>query len=91
MEKKYKVKDEYLLKEVAGEYIVVPVGKEAVSFHGVINLNETGKFLFENLTKPISILELVSKLTEEYDVNEEQAIKDVKLFVETLIKNNVLE
>lgn len=88
---KYKVKDEYLLKEDAGEYIVVPVGKEAISFQGVINLNETSKLLFENLQKPKSIKDLALILTDNYEVSFDVAKEDVIDFIKTLKENNILE
>ncbi|MFA5692509.1 MAG: PqqD family protein [Acholeplasmataceae bacterium] len=88
---KYKVKDEYLLKEVAGEYIVVPVGKEAISFQGIINLNETSKLLFENLKEPKTINDLANILTNNYEVDFEIAKNDVVNFIKTLEENNILE
>ena len=63
-----KVKKDYILKTVAGQHIVVPIGKEAIKFHGMITLNETGKFLFENLKEDISMDDLTNRLVDNYDV-----------------------
>ena len=41
-----KVKEDFLLREVAGCYVVVPVGKATVDFNGMLNLNDTGAFLW---------------------------------------------
>ena len=41
-----KVSNEFILREVAGEYILVPVGAAAVKFNGLITLNEIGAFIF---------------------------------------------
>ena len=44
-----KLKMEFMLRQVAGYYVVVPVGDACVDFNGMVNLNETGAFLFERL------------------------------------------
>lgn len=46
-----KIKSDYLLRKVADSYVVVPVGKATVDFNGMINLNETGAFLWQQLQK----------------------------------------
>ena len=86
-----KIKSEFILKSVAGQHIVVPIGKEAAKFHGMITLNETGKFLFENLKTKQTLETLIDRLMDTYDVTKEQATKDVQSFVDILNKHNVLE
>ena len=44
-----KLKANYVLREVAGENIVIPVDSEAINFNGIMTLNETGKFLWNQL------------------------------------------
>ena len=46
-----KIKDGYLHREVAGNIIVVPVGEASMNFNGMINLNETGAFLWKLFEK----------------------------------------
>jgi len=86
-----KIKKEYILKSVAGQHIVVPIGREAVKFHGMITLNDTGKFLFESLKEPASIEQLVVKVMDTYEVDLKTAKKDVEMFVDLLIKNEIIE
>ncbi len=86
-----KVKKEYVLKTVGDQIIVVPVGSEAVKFHGMLTLNQTGKFLFENLTEETSVEALTGKLVDQYDVSYEVAAADVLRFVNLLKEKNVLE
>ena len=42
-----KIKDGFMIREVAGSYVVVPVGKRADEFNGMVHWNETGSFLLE--------------------------------------------
>ncbi|MBN3490890.1 PqqD family protein [Acholeplasma equirhinis] len=86
-----KVKSEYVLKTVGDQFIVVPIGQEAVKFHGMLTLNETGKFLFENLKEEISLEDLTKKLVDEYDVSAEVAAADVLKFVNILKERNIME
>ena len=86
-----KVKKEFILKSVANQYVVVPVGKEAVNFNGMLTLNKTAKLLYEALAVDKTIEELVSVLTDTYDISEEYARRDVLEFIKTLESKNILE
>lgn len=87
-----KIKDTFLLKNVAGKTIVVPVGKATLDFNAIITLNETGAFLFAKLQeKDMTEAELISALLEEYDVSEEQAKSDIERFVKSITDAGVVE
>ena len=68
-----KIKDGFILREVAGNYIVVAVGEAVKSFNGVINLNETGAFLWKILQTGGDEQSLITALLSEYEVSEEIA------------------
>ncbi len=86
-----KIKSGFLLREVAGSYIVVATGTLAKEFSGIIKLNETGSFLWKRLTENTDIQTLVDALTEEYDVSREDAEKDAQSFVTMLLDAGILE
>ena len=86
-----KIKDGFLLREVAGNYIVVAVGSAVKTFNGVINLNQTGAFLWELLQKGAEKEDLVKELLEEYEVDEQTASKDVDIFIERLQQANLIK
>ncbi len=79
-----RVKSGYILREVAGNYIVVAVGEEAVDFNGLITTNETGAFLWEKLSNNISEQELIDAMLQEYEVDEKIAAEDISLFIRKL-------
>lgn len=91
LEEIMKIKSEYVLKELAGEYIVIPVGQEAVSFNGVITLNKSGSLLFKLLQEGAEKEDLIAFMLETYDGTEEVATKDVESFIKVLQKNNLLQ
>ncbi|AUG57179.1 PqqD family protein [Acetivibrio saccincola] len=79
-----KIKSGYIMREVADNYVVVPTGQATVDFNGMITLNETGAFLWEQLAEEKNLEELVENFTKEYDVDEATARKDIMEFVEKL-------
>ncbi len=86
-----KIKEGFMLREVAGSYAVVPVGKASLQFKGMITLNETGAFLWKNLAEGIEKEELLKKMLAEYDVLESEASKHIDQFIEKLEKSGILE
>ncbi len=86
-----KIKDEFIIKTIAGQNVVVSTAKKAIDFDYIIHLNDSGKLLFEALMeKDLELDDLVKILTDNYNISSEQALEDVKEFVEILKVNNFL-
>lgn len=86
-----KIKSDYLLRKVADSYVVVPVGKATVDFNGMINLNETGAFLWRQLQKGANEETLLKAMLSEYDVDEETAAEGIGSFLSKLREADLLE
>ena len=86
-----KIKDGFMLREVASQAMVVAVGEASKNFNGIIRLNSTGKFLWELMQNDISEQELVEKMISEYDVDEDTAKKDIDVYLEILRGADLLE
>lgn len=86
-----KIKSGYMLREVAEEFIVVPVGSRTVDLRGIIKLNDSAAFLWKKLENDCSRQELVDALLQEYEVDEQTAGRDVDLFLENLSNNDLVE
>ena len=86
-----KIKEDFILRKVADSYVVVPVNNMSLDFNGIINLNETGAFLFNLMQKGADREELISKMLEEYEVTEQKAEKDIDLFIEKVKDADILE
>ncbi len=78
-----KLKNGFVLKQVAGECIVVAVDS-ALNFDGIITLNETAKTMWLLLEKGIEKVDLVNALADKYEVSEELACEAVEKFVNRL-------
>ena len=86
-----KIKDDFILRKVADTYVVVPVNSMTLDFNGIINLNETGAFLFELLQNGANKDELLIRLLEEYDVSKQKASSDIDIFIEKVKEADILE
>ena len=88
------IKDGYMLREVAEEYVVVPVGAAAKQFTGMIRLNSTAALLWELLRDGATEDSLVGDLCEEFAGEEgfsaELARRDVQVFVAQLREQDLL-
>ncbi len=85
-----KVRDGFLLKEIAGEYVLVPVGENLVDFSAMAVLNETGAFLWKLMDDETTREELLKAVLEEYDINAEVAGQDIDEFLETMKRHDLL-
>ena len=84
-----KIKEGFLLRQVAGQTVVLPTGGD-LDLNMMITLNETGAFLWEQLASETDENELVAALLAEYDVDEATARKSVAAFVKKLNENGFL-
>lgn len=86
-----KIKEDFILRKVADTYVVVPVNNMTLDFNGIINLNETGAFLFGILQNGAAKEELLNKMLEEYDVSLEKASEDIDIFINKIKEADLFE
>ena len=76
------ISDKFIIREIAGEHIIVPTGNEALRFQGLITVNEIGAFLWETLQGGDKTLEeLVQAVCAEYEADPGEAERDTKEFL----------
>ena len=86
-----KIKEGFVLRNLADTYMVIPLGQNSVDFQGMVTLNETGAFLWERLHKESSCEDLVDALLCEYEVEKAVAERDVRDFIKKLKDGDLLE
>ena len=86
-----KIKEGFMLRQVAESWVVVPMRNEELDFNGMITLNETGAFLWKRLGKDCTREELIQALMEEYEVTEARASVGVDKFLELIEENQFAE
>ncbi len=78
------VKMEFVLRDIAGELLLVPAGKAALDLNGMLTLNEVGGEIWRLLPEVKDEDELIARLLDLYEVEEEELRKDVKDFLDSL-------
>ena len=86
-----KLKENLLLRQVAGSWVVVAVGAACVDFNGMLTLNETGAVLWKTLETGTDREGLISALTSEDEVTADQAGVDVDEFLTVLRQAGCLD
>ena len=75
----------FLMRQVAGRYVLAPVGETAKSFSGMITMNATGKFLWDLLEQDQTVDSLAQALVDNYEVEFDKAKEDVIKYLEPLL------
>ena len=89
--KKYRINPEFILREIAGEYTIIPIGGDNVFSNAVMAPNGTAVFLWEAFQRPSTIQDVVVEAMQKYDVTEEQIYKSISNFVKQSLEFKVLE
>ena len=74
-----------ILRNIAGETVLIPTGSFAGKFNGIINLNGPAAFIWEKMEEVSSREEMVQLILDRYEIDEETARKDVNGFLDTAI------
>ena len=87
-----KAKPGFNLSVVCGENIIVAEGEENIDFSNIISMNESSAYLWQNIQgKEFTHEDLVDLLTQEYEVDEATALKDVKALTELWLQAGIIE
>ena len=79
-----KIKENFVLRQVADIWMVMPLGEENEKLNGMLTLSESGMILWKALEQGCDLDALAAALTAEYDVSEEKARADAAKFAEKL-------
>ena len=86
-----RIKNGFFMREVAEKYVAVPVGAQTNEFKGMIQMNQTGAFLWKALERDLTEEALTERMLDQYEMTEEQAQNDVHTFVTRLLEAGILE
>ncbi len=84
------IKKELIKREIAGDVILVPVGKSVYDANGLFVLNELAAFIWDILPNVDTEAEVCKAVLEAYDVSEEIAARDVADFLGRLKQMEIL-
>ncbi|NME57592.1 PqqD family protein [Dorea formicigenerans] len=89
--KKYRINPDFILREIAGEYTIIPTGGNNVFSNAVMAPNETAVFFWEAFQQPSTIQDVVVEAMQKYDATEEQIYNSISNFVKQSLEFKVLE
>lgn len=91
--KKYRIKPGYILREIAGEYVIVPVGAESDSplENTVMAPNGSAVFIWKSFEQPSTLEDVVIQGMMEYEVTEDIIRKSIEHFVKEMLEYKILE
>lgn len=71
-------------RKTGNEYILVPITDNIADMNSVYTLNETGAFIWDRIDGKRNLEEIIAALTEEYEIDTQNAEKDVFSFIENM-------
>ena len=88
-----KLKDQLILREVAGQYVIVPTGKRVREVTSIVYISASAAYLWEYMKDhEFTKEDLVARIMDHYTgVTEEKAAEDIDQFLEILADNNILD
>ncbi len=86
-----RIKDGFILREVAGTFVIISAGDDNLDFKGVITVNEVGALIWRGVEAGKSKEEIVDKILSEYVVERDVASVDCDEFLQQLIDKNIIE
>lgn len=79
-----RINGEYVLREIAGEFILIPVGNTAMEMNGMITLNEVGVLIWNRLRNECTKEELLEAILDDFEIDVEHARRDLDEFLQQL-------
>ena len=87
---RYKINPDYVLREICGEYAIIPVGEACLIANAVMTPNESAAFIWKAFMEPNTVETVVRLCIEEYDAPEEALVQAVQSFVRDGLRYRML-
>lgn len=85
-----KIKDGFILKDVAGSKIVIATGSAKLDFNGVITFNDVGAEVFTMLDGTNTVEDIVSRIAAEYGIEEATVKADIEKLIDKMRKHKLI-
>lgn len=86
-----KIKEGFVMRRVAGQAVVIAVGKASETFHGMINLNDSGSCIWEGIEAGLDAEAIADKIVREFDIDHQTALRDTQEMLEQMRVQGILE
>ena len=86
-----KRKNDFIMQNVGGENLLVPLGAQVMDLNGLITLNDTAACVWELLAEDRTTDELTAAVAAQFDVDASTARADVQTFLDEIARLGLLE
>ena len=88
---RYIANTDYVLREIVGEYMLIPTGKLSMTKDGVVTISESAAYLLKKMDEGKTLSQLCDLLLEEYDVDRETALSDVQEMIDSMYQMEIVK
>ena len=86
-----KINGSFVLREVAGEWLAIPIGETALRFGGMIVLNPVSRVVWETLQQDVTEKDIVDAIVQRFDTTADEAQADVRGFLEQMKAESLIK
>lgn len=83
--------DGFILRNIVGEYMLVPTGSRMKSFNGTLMMNEMSAFVWNHIQSPISREKILEAVLDIYDIDEQTASEDIGQLLDKFVELGIAE
>jgi hypothetical protein len=91
LEKVYRRNPDIVYREIAGEFILVPIHHRAGEVDSIYVLNETGAKVWEQVDGFRTLDDIIDLLVDEFDVDRITLKADLKVYIDEMVVSGALE
>lgn len=85
-----KINKDFMIRDIAGETVIVPTGKVSHNFNGMITMNEVASFILQNIEQCNNEDELIEKVFDEFEIDKNTIINDTRDFLQQLLSIGII-
>lgn len=86
-----RIKDGFVMRDVAGSKVVLPIGERQEEINGIITFNDTGAEIFNMLNGTYTVEEIIEKLAKDYETSYDVVKADVMNLIEKMRSQGLIE
>ena len=86
-----RIKQGFVMRDVAGQAVVIATGDASRDFHGMVKLNQTAAVVWHGVEQGLDVKAIAERLVAEYDVETGRALADVEALLARMREQGFVE
>ena len=88
--KVFQISSDFVMRQIGGEYAIIPVGEECMFSNAVMAPNDSAVFIWKAFQTPSTAEAVVRQALEVYEGSADEIRKDVNRFVREALDCRIL-